>query len=144
MPARKTAAKPQSKPEGTEYGEKIDGTVSGNLTFDPEMRFTNNGIAVTTLRIADNDSYQDEDGNWVRPDEPTYITVTCWRTLAEHAAESLRKGDRITASGWFRSETYTNRDGERVTDENRFTANDLGPSLLWNDAKVVRVERSKR
>lgn len=141
MPARKTAtAKP--KTEGTVYGDKQDGSVSGNLTRDPEMRFTNNGVAVCTIRIADNDSYQNDDGDWVKPDEPTYITITCWRSLAEHAAESLHKGDRITASGWFRSETYTNREGERVTDENRFTANDLGPSLLWNNAKIIRAERS--
>jgi single-strand DNA-binding protein len=134
-----TKAATPATTDKTEYGEREDGAVSGNLTRDPDLRYTSSGKPVANLSIAVNDKVQDDAGNWVET-ETEFYDITAWGTLAENICEALLKGDRITATGYFQDQTYTNRDGERIT-KATFTARDLGPSLLWNSAAIKRVKR---
>jgi single-strand DNA-binding protein len=141
--AKKPATKPEPKKQETEYGEWEDGSLSGNLTRDPELRFTQSGRPVTSFSIAVNERVKNEDtGEW-EDTEPEFFDCNAWGTQAENVAEYLSKGDRVVAVGQFRDETYTNRDGERVT-KTKFTAKDIGPSMLWNGAKVIKASRSSK
>jgi single-strand DNA-binding protein len=135
----KQPEKPAEK-QPTEYGEREDGSLSGNLTRDPELRFTISGRSVAVMGVAVNERVQIAPGEWEDAD-PEFWDVTAWGQQAENCAEYLKKGDRIVAVGYFQDQTYTNRDGERVT-RTTFTAKDIGPSMLWNGAKVIKAERS--
>jgi single-strand DNA-binding protein len=119
---------------------RTPGSLSGNLTADPDLRFTQTGLAVCNLRVAVNER-EKIDGEWVDKD-PEFYTVTVWRDQAERCAEHLQRGMRIVATGYFEDHEYENRDGDTVT-ETRFTANDIGPSMLMNEVRVRRVQRSK-
>lgn len=142
MPASRTASKPAktaAKPK-TQYGEREEGALCGNMTRDPELRFTPTGRAVANLGIAVNERVQNEDGEWVDTD-PEFWDVTVWGTQAENLCECCKKGDRVVMTGFFQDETYTNRDGEEVT-RSKFTAKDIGPSLLFREVVIKRVQRS--
>lgn len=76
--------------------------IEGNLTRDPELRYTGSGTAVCGLRLA-----VDIPGS----EEPMYLDVTCWEKLAEVSAERLRRGSKIVASGTLRPESWTDKDG---------------------------------
>lgn len=84
-------------------------TLAGNLTDDPELRFLESGTAATRMRVAVSDSIQ-KDGKW---EDITrgYFTVNVWRQAAEHAAEHLRKGDRVLVHGILRQRSYEDREG---------------------------------
>lgn len=132
----------QSKPK-TQYGEREDGMLSGNLTRDPELRFTPSGRAVCSIAVAVNERVKNEEtGEW-EDTEPEFFDGTVWGTQAENVAEYLSKGDRIVAVGFFQDETYTNKDDEEVT-KTKFTAKDIGPSMLWNGAKIIKASRSSK
>jgi len=144
--ARKSSnQKPASKPakRQTEYGERVPGSLSGNLTADPELRFTQSGRAVASFSVAVNERVQNEDtGEW-EDTEPEYFDCVAWGQQGEHVVECLSKGNRIVAVGYFQDETFTNRDGDEVT-KTKFTARDIGPSLLFREAHVAKlVSRSK-
>lgn len=144
MPATKTGnrnlrAVKNKQTDETVYGEKEDGILIGNLTADPEMRFTGNGKAVANFSVAVNNRVQDDDGNWADA-EPEFYRVTVWQNLAENAAETLQKGDRIVASGYYQDRTFTSKDDERVT-VTEFTARELGASLLFRTARIQRTQR---
>ena len=72
-------------------------TFIGNLTDDPELRYTQGGTPVATIRLASNRRWNDRDGQ--QQEETTYLNVTCWRDMAENVAESFHKGDRAIAIG---------------------------------------------
>jgi single-strand DNA-binding protein len=136
--------KPASKPakRQTEYGERVPGSLSGNLTADPELRFTQSGRAVASFSVAVNERVQNDDGEWVDTD-PEYFDCQAWGQQAEHVVECLSKGNRIVAVGYFQDETYENRDGDEIT-KTKFTARDVGPSLLFREAHLAKpVSRSK-
>jgi single-strand DNA-binding protein len=138
-------AKPAAKPatDETEYGERIDGSLSGNVTLDPELRFTGTGRAVATLNVAVNERVKNEEtGQW-EDTEPEFFKVTVWGQQAEHAANCIQRGDRIVATGFYQDVTFTTRDGERKT-TTEFTAKDIGPSLLFREVVIKRVQRNKR
>jgi single-strand DNA-binding protein len=140
--ATRTSAKAAQKPvekQATEYGEREDGSLSGNLTRDPELKFTKNGKPMAVFGIAVNNRIQDKDGDWV-DSEPEFYDVSVWGQCAENCAEYLSKGNRVVAIGYFQTQTYTNKDGERVSKE-AFTAREIGPSMLWNGAKIIKAER---
>lgn len=139
----KPAEKPEPKSEKprTVYGEREDGSLSGNLTRDPELRFTASGRPVVNTAVAINERTKNEKtGEW-EDSEPEFYDIIIWGQQAENAAEYLSRGDRIVAVGYFQDETYENRDGEEVT-RTRFTAKDIGPSMLFNGAKIIKAQRS--
>ena len=111
-------------------------TVVGNLTADPELRFTKSGQAIAKLRVAVNERVKDGD-QW-KDGEATYWRVTCWGGLAEHVGDSLAKGSRIIAVGRVSSSTWETKEGEQRTDY-EITADSLGPDLRWATAKVTKA-----
>jgi single-strand DNA-binding protein len=113
--------------------------VVGNLTGDPELRFTPNGNAVCKLHIAHNPRTF-KDGQWVEG-ETTFMPVTVWKGLAENAAESLRKGDRVIAAGSLTTERWEDKEGEEVS-RVVLNASCLGPDLLFHTAEVKKMVRT--
>ena len=147
--ATRTATRPASrKAEApvrpkTEYGEREPGYLSGNLTRDFELRFTPTGRAVANSSVAVNERVKNPDtGEWEDTD-PEYYEITVWGEQAERATECFDKGDRVIAVGFFQEETFTKRDGEPGSAV-KFTARDIGPSLLFRDAVIKRPQRTRK
>jgi single-strand DNA-binding protein len=115
-------------------------TIVGNLTDDPELRYTPNGAAVATLRVAVNRRIPDGSGGW-KDAETSFFRVNAWRTLAENAAESLTRGARVVVVGRLRSRSWENQEGE-TRSAVEIEADELGPSLRWATAKVEKQSRS--
>ena len=111
-------------------------TLVGNLTADPELRFTPSGLQVANLRLAVTPRTR-EDDQW-KDGETSFHTVTVWRDQAEHAAETLSKGARVIVIGRPKQRTWTDQDGteHHVVEVD---AEELGPSLRWATAKVTRT-----
>lgn len=115
-----------------------DVVLSGNMTATPELRFTQSGVAVTNFTVAENRKYTNRAGDEV--EEVIFWRVNCWKTLAENAADSLSKGDRVIVHGQLKQNDFTDKEGvERRTIE--ITAWDVAPSLLWARATVERNEK---
>lgn len=119
-------------------------TITGNLTGDPEMRFTPNGTQVATFTVAANERYRDNSGQW--QDGPTsFLKVHAWRDLADHAAESLHKGDRVIVTGQLRQRSYevepqhAKDNGKRSVFE--VSATEIGAALRYATAKISKVKR---
>jgi single-strand DNA-binding protein len=105
---------------------------AGNLTDDPEVRYTESGITRVTFRMAVSGR---------REQEVTFFTVIVWRDQAEHAARSLSKGNRVVVVGRLQRRTWTAEDGSaRSTVE--VVAEELGPSLRWATATTTRTTRN--
>ena len=103
----------------------------GNLTEDPEVRYTEGGIARAMFRVAVSGR---------RDQEPSFFTVIVWRDQAEHVAESLSKGSRVVVVGRLQQRSWTTEDGTaRSTVE--VVAEELGPSLRWATATTTRTTR---
>ncbi len=115
-------------------------TVVGNLTDDPELRYTPNGAAVCKFRIAVNRRMPDGSGGW-KDGETSFFSVNCWRALAENAAESLTRGSRVIVAGRLNYRAWENQEGEKRS-AIEIEADELGPSLKWATAKVERQSRS--
>lgn len=113
-------------------------TVSGNLTRDPELRFTQGGKAIASFGIAVSRRYQ-ANGEW--QEQTTFFNVSAWDQLGENAAASLLKGHRVVVSGRLEIREYQGRDGEKRTSVD-IVADDIGPSLRWATVQVERNERS--
>jgi single-strand DNA-binding protein len=106
-------------------------TIIGNLTKDPELRFTPSGDAVAAMGVAVNERIKD--GNEWKDGEPSFYEVKAWRRLAEDAAESLRKGTRVVVSGKMKIETYTTKDGEKRS-STVVTADEIGQSIRFSSS----------
>jgi len=115
-------------------------TIVGNLTDDPELRYTPNGAAVVKFRVAVNRRYKDEAGNW-KDGETSYFTVNGWRTLAENCAETLTRGSRVLVIGRLQMRSWETQEGDKRTVV-EIEADEIGPSLRWATAKVERQSRS--
>lgn len=115
-------------------------TITGNLTDDPELRYTPNGAAVVKFRVAVNRRFKDEAGNW-KDGETSYFTVNAWRTLAENVAESLTRGTRVVVAGRLQMRSWETQEGDKRTVV-EIEADEVGPSLRWATAKVERQGRS--
>lgn len=114
-------------------------TMIGNLTDDPELRFTQGGVPVCNFRIASSRRFTDRQGN---PQEETvFMTVNLWRDMAENVAESLRKGDRAIVIGRVKVRSYENREGQTVW-VTEIEADEVAPSLRWARAKVDKTSGS--
>lgn len=103
--------------------------LSGNLTKDPELRYTPKGNAVATFRIAVNGAGSGE--------ESGFFTCTAWNSLAENLAETLKKGDRAVVTGTLRHRSYEREDGKKGSSI-EILVQDVGPSLVWATAQVTR------
>lgn len=104
-------------------------TIVGNLTADPDLRFTKTGAAVTNFTVASTPrTYDKQAGEW-RDCEPMYLNVSCWRKLAENVA-TLTKGTRVIVTGQLKSRSYDDRDGNRRT-VFEITADEVGVSLKF-------------
>ena len=114
--------------------------IVGNLTDDPELRYTPNGAAVVKFRVAVNRRFQDASGQW-RDGETSYFTVNAWRALAENAAESLTRGTRVVVVGRLQMRSWETQDGERRTVV-EIEADEVAPSLRWATAKVEKQARA--
>ena len=115
-------------------------TVVGNLTNDPELRFTPSGAAVASFTIASNSRYLDKATNEWKDSEPVYMRCSVWRQYAETVAESLTRGTRVIATGRLKQRSYDNRDGQKVT-VMEMEVDDVGPALRTATAKVTKVAR---
>ncbi len=111
-------------------------TVLGNLTRDPELRFTPSGAAVASFGIAANRSIQNKNsGEWET--QADFFNVTVWHKLAENCAESLNKGDRIVVSGRLSQDSWEDKDGQKRSAV-KIIANVVGPSLEFASCKIEK------
>jgi single-strand DNA-binding protein len=116
-------------------------TVVGNLTRDPELRFTAGGHALTNFGIAVNRRWQNRITNeW--EEDTSFFNVVAWRELAENIAESLTKGARVMVTGRLEQRSWETPEGEKRSSV-EIAADDIGPSLRWAKAKVMRLERNR-
>jgi single-strand DNA-binding protein len=113
----------------------------GNLTDDPELRFTQNGTPVANFRLAVNQRVKEADGSW-RDGDASFFKVNAWRDLAENVAESLGKGNRAVVLGRLRTRSWETNEGEKRT-STEIDADDVAPSLKWATARPERAERSR-
>jgi single-strand DNA-binding protein len=115
-------------------------TVSGNLTRDPEIRYTRDGQASVQLGVAVNRRWPDQKtGQW--EESTSFFDVTCWRELAENVAMTLTKGMRVLVAGRLEQRSWETELGERRT-KVEIVADEVGPSLRFATAEVHRQERS--
>jgi single-strand DNA-binding protein len=137
-PGEATASQGQGKEQGGRAMNATAITLSGNLVADPELRYTPTGTPVANFRVASTERYKGEDG-W-QDGDTLFLTVNAWRDLAEHAAETLHRGDRVIVTGRIRQRTYE-RDGSNVQ-VTEVEATDVGVSLQRVTAKLAKAQRS--
>ena len=111
-------------------------TCLGNLTRDPELRFTPSGAAVAGFGIAVNRSIQNKtSGEW--ESQADFFNVTAWHKLAENCAESLSKGDRVLVAGRLSQDSWEDKDGQKRSAV-KIIANVIGPSLEFASCKIEK------
>jgi single-strand DNA-binding protein len=114
-------------------------TITGNLTREPEIRYTKEGQATTQLGIAVNRRWQDRaTQEW--QEATSFFDVVCWRDLAENVALSLSKGMRVIVTGRLDQRSWETEDGEHRS-KVEITADEIGPSLLFATTDVQRTAR---
>ena len=113
-------------------------TIVGNITRDPELRFTPSGQANARLGVAVNRRWQDRgSGEW--NEATSFFDVICWRELAENVSESLKRGARVIVTGRLEQRTWEQEGNKRSVVE--IIADEVAPSLRWATAKVEKTER---
>lgn len=116
-------------------------TVIGNLTDDPELRFTPSGAAVANFTVASTPRSFNRQTNGWEDGETLFLRCSIWRQAAENVAESLTRGTRVIVQGRLKSRSYETREGEKRT-VMELEVEEVGPSLTWATAKVTRASRS--
>ncbi|MCP3799438.1 single-stranded DNA-binding protein [Allokutzneria sp. A3M-2-11 16] len=115
-------------------------TVVGNLTADPELRFTQSGAAVASFTVASTPrTFDKQSGEW-KDGEALFLRCSIWRQAAENVAESLTRGMRVVVQGRLKQRSYDTREGEKRT-VYELEVEEVGPSLRYATAKVNRVSR---
>jgi single-strand DNA-binding protein len=115
-------------------------TVIGNLTADPELRFTQSGAAVANFTVASTPRTLDrQSGEW-KDGEALFLRCNIWRQAAENVAESLTRGARVIVSGRLKQRSFETREGEKRTVV-ELEVDEIGPSLRYATAKVNKVSR---
>jgi single-strand DNA-binding protein len=115
-------------------------TLVGNITDDPELRFTPSGAAVANFTVAVNRRFKNQAGEWEdRLDG--FFRCNCWREMAENVAESFRKGTRVMVVGRLQQRTWDDQDGNRRS-AFEVQVDEVGPSLRWATATVQKSQRS--
>ena len=117
-------------------------TVIGNLTADPELRFTQSGVAVASFTIASTPRTFDRQSNEWKDGEALFLRSSVWRDQAENVAESLSKGDRVIAQGNLKQRAFTDREGNNRTSI-ELDVTDIGPALLYATAKPSKKPRGQ-
>ena len=115
-------------------------TVVGNLTADPELRFTPSGAAVASFTIASTPRQFDRNTNEWKDGEALFLRCSIWRQAAENVAESLQRGMRVVAQGRLKQRSFETREGEKRT-VIELDVDEVGPSLRYATAKVNRTQR---
>jgi single-strand DNA-binding protein len=117
-------------------------TVVGNLTADPELRYTQNGLAVANFTIASTPRTFDRASNEWKDGEALFLRASVWREFAEHVAGSLTKGSRVIATGRLKQRSYETKEGEKRTSF-EIEVDEIGPSLRYATAQVTRTSSSR-
>ena len=112
-------------------------TIVGNITRDPELRFTAGGKGVASFGVAVGRRYQ-QNGEW--QEKTSFFNVTAWDTLGENIAASLTKGTRVIVTGRLEQREYETKEGEK-RNVVEIVADEIGPSLRWARAEVERIAR---
>ncbi|MEU8895339.1 single-stranded DNA-binding protein [Nocardia sp. NPDC048505] len=115
-------------------------TVIGNLTADPELRFTPAGAAVANFTVASTPRVFDRNSNEWKDGEALFLRCNIWREAAENVAESLTRGSRVIVSGRLKQRSYETREGEKRTVV-ELEVDEVGPSLRYATAKVNKANR---
>jgi single-strand DNA-binding protein len=113
--------------------------IVGNVTRDPELRYTPNGAALVKFGVAVSRRVRDENGQWKDADT-SFFDVTAWRSLAENVAESITQGSRVVIVGRLRTNSWETPEGDRRS-KVEIEAEEVAPSLKWATAKVERQSR---
>lgn len=114
-------------------------TLVGNVTRDPELRFTPSGQATASFGLAVNRRWQNrQSGEW--EEAVSFFDVVCWREMAENASESLSRGARVMVTGRLEQRSWENQEGERRS-KIEVVADEIGPSLRWATAAITKNER---
>ncbi len=116
-------------------------TVVGNLTADPELRFTPSGAAVANFTVASTPRTFDKQTNDWKDGEALFLNCSVWRQAAENAAESLTRGMRVIVTGRLKARSYETREGEKRT-VFEIDVDEVGPSMKYATAKVTKTSRS--
>lgn len=117
-------------------------TVIGNVTSDPELRFTQNGHAVANFTVASTPrTFDRQSGEW-KDGEATFLRCNIWRQAAENLAESVTRGARLIVQGRLKQRSYETREGEKRT-VMELEVDEVGPSLRFATAKVNKVSRGQ-
>jgi single-strand DNA-binding protein len=116
-------------------------TVIGNLTADPELRFTPSGAAVANFTVASTPRQFDRQTNEWKDGEALFLRCNIWREAAENVAESLTRGSRVIVSGRLKQRSFETREGEKRTVV-ELEVDEIGPSLRYATAKVNKASRS--
>jgi single stranded DNA-binding protein (ssb) len=117
-----------------------DITLVGNVTRDPELRFTTGGRPVVSFGIAENRTWTDNEGE--KQEVTSFFNCQAWGTLAENVAQSVTKGQRVVGKGRIEQRTYENDAGEEKT-VFEVTLYNVGPDLNWASAEVTKNERTE-
>ena len=115
-------------------------TIVGNVTDDPELRFTPNGAAVANFTVAVNRRFKGQSGQW-EDKLDGFFRCNCWREMAENVAESLHKGTRVVVTGRLQQRSWEDNDGNKRR-EIEIQVDEVGPSLRWATASVTKSNRS--
>jgi single-strand DNA-binding protein len=113
-------------------------TVIGNLTADPELRYTQNGLAVANFTIASTPRTFDRQANDWKDGEALFLRASVWREFAENVAGTLTKGSRVIATGRLKQRSYETKEGEKRTSI-ELEIDEIGPSLRYATAQVTRA-----
>ncbi|MFS0792370.1 single-stranded DNA-binding protein [Microbacterium sp. 1P10AE] len=116
-------------------------TVVGNLTADPELRYTQGGLPVANFTIASTPRTFDRQANEWKDGEALFLRASVWREFAEHVAGSLTKGSRVIATGRLKQRSYQDREGNNRTSI-ELEVDEIGPSLRYATAQVTRAASS--
>lgn len=136
-PAGTDKEKAKAKDREVQRERVGEGHIMGNLTSDPELRFTPTGRAVCNLRLAFTPRVQNDDRQGWHDGPTEYYDIQVWGQQGERCAEFLQRGDRVVAAGTWTRETFVNKQGEE-REAIRLTAQDVGPSLLFKGAIINR------
>ena len=115
-------------------------TLVGNLTDDPELRFTAQGAAVANFRIAVSKRIRDPQTNEWKDGDTSFFRVNVWRQLAENVAESLARGTRVIVTGTLKMRQWETQEGEKRSVV-EVEATEVGPSLKWATAKIEKASK---
>lgn len=118
-------------------------TIIGNLTADPELRFTPSSVAVVRFTVASTPRTFDRQTNEWKDSEPTFMDCTAWRDQAEHAAESLVKGARVIVAGTIITERWEDKETGDKRSAIRLRVDEIGASLTYATVKISKVSRTR-